>query len=284
MSAGRLHSCTVTILLNRRFINGNFQGLKGFENLLGLITPSKILKPWIMFSPQTINGCFRNSFVHLNADKFMRITKSKIFITLSVLLFFAIAVIIIADRAILNSSKNKLYSEIESIPYNKVGLLLGTGKFLANGVINPYYTYRIDAAAKLIRAGKIKYLIISGDNSRSNYNEPQQMQNDLYAQGIDTSIIYLDYAGFRTFDSMIRLKEIFGQTEVTVISQPFHNQRAIYIAEKEGISAIGYNCQDVSKNFGFKIQVREKFARVKVFLDFLFGKKPKFLGKKIYIP
>ncbi|HEX4374179.1 MAG TPA: ElyC/SanA/YdcF family protein [Puia sp.] len=214
----------------------------------------------------------------------MKITRPKIIITLSVLLFLVAAVMIIADLAITNASKNKLYSDVESIPYNKTGLLLGTGKFLENGYINPYYTYRIDAAAKLIRAGKIKYLIISGDNSRSNYNEPQQMQNDLYARGIDTSIIYLDYAGFRTFDSMIRLKEIFGQTEVTVISQQFHDQRAIYIAEKKGISAIGFNCQDVSKNFGFRIQTREKFARVKVFLDFLFGKKPKFLGKKIYIP
>ncbi|HSZ85969.1 MAG TPA: ElyC/SanA/YdcF family protein, partial [Puia sp.] len=142
----------------------------------------------------------------------MRITRSKIIIALSSLLLLAIAVIIIADRAIINSSKNKLYSDIETIPYNKTGLLLGTGKFLENGYINPYYAYRIDAAAKLIRTGKIKYLIINEDNSRSNYNEPQQMQNDLFAQGIDTSIIYLDYAGFRTFDSMIRLKEIFGQT------------------------------------------------------------------------
>jgi SanA protein len=110
------------------------------------------------------------------------------------------------------------------------------------------------------------------------------MRQDLIATGIDSSIIYLDYAGFRTFDSMVRLKEIFSQTAVTVISQPFHNQRAIYIASKEGINAIGFNAKDLNGNLGFKVQAREKLARVKMFLDFWLGNKPKYLGKKIALP
>jgi SanA protein len=109
------------------------------------------------------------------------------------------------------------------------------------------------------------------------------MRTDLINSGIDSANIYLDFAGFRTFDSMIRLREIFGQNAVTVISQRFHNERAIYIASKENIAAIGFNATDLNNSNGLKIQIREKFARVKVFLDFLFGTKPKFLGEKIQI-
>lgn len=195
-----------------------------------------------------------------------------------------IAFIAISNSVIDHATRNKIYTSTEQVPHNKVGLLLGTGKFLKSGSLNPYYQYRINATAELFLSGKIDYLVISGDNSRTDYNEPQMMKTDLYALRIDTTKIYLDYAGFRTFDSVIRLKEIFGQNAVTIISQPFHNQRAIYIAQKEGISAVGYNAKDVSAQFGFKVLIREKFARAKVFLDLLFDAKPKFLGDKIEIP
>jgi len=178
----------------------------------------------------------------------------------------------------------KTYTDVAAIPYHKVGLLLGTGKYLSNGNINPYYQYRIDASIQLFKAGKIKYLVISGDNSKKDYNEPEMMRSDMMIAGIDSSLIYLDYAGFRTFDSMIRLRDIFGQVDVTIISQQFHNERAIYIASREGINSIGFNARDVSKHFGFKVRMREKLARVKVFVDYLINTKPKFLGKRIEIP
>ena len=188
------------------------------------------------------------------------------------------------NRSIDRASHGKLYSDVSQIPYNKVGLLLGTAKYLSNGHRNLYYTFRVEAAVNLYKAGKIKYIVISGDNSRKEYNEPDDMRNDLMAAGIDSSHIFLDYAGFRTFDSIVRLKEIFGQEAVTIISQPFHNERAIFIASKENMNAIGFNARDVNAKAGVKVQAREKFARVKVFLDYLFGKKPKFLGEKIQIP
>ena len=188
------------------------------------------------------------------------------------------------DRQVEAASLKNIYSDLEKIPHNHVGLLLGTGKYLAGGYINPYYKYRIDAAVQLMGAGKITYLIISGDNGRKEYNEPEMMKRDLIAAGIDSSCIYLDYAGFRTFDSMIRLQKIFSQDSVTVISQEFHNQRAIFIAKSEGITAIGYNAKDVSNQNGLRTKVREKFARVKVFLDYLFKNEPKFLGPKVIIP
>jgi len=110
------------------------------------------------------------------------------------------------------------------------------------------------------------------------------MRLDLMQAGIDSTVIYLDYAGFRTFDSMIRVKEIFGQTDVTIISQQFHNERAIFIAQKEQIEAIGFNAQDVPLHADLKVKTREKLARVKVFVDYIFQTKPKFLGEKINIP
>jgi len=203
---------------------------------------------------------------------------------LLLLLVAAIATIYWCNRKIEYTADKKLYTNTDSIPYNKTGLLLGTSKYLANGRENPFFYYRIRAAANLIKAGKIKYIIVSGDNSRKEYDEPTQMRADLIAAGIDSTIIYLDYAGFRTFDSMVRLKEIFGQRSVTVISQKFHNERAIYIASREGIDAIGFDAADVKGGLLLRMGLREKLARVKVFVDYLFDTKPKFLGEKVIIP
>ncbi len=213
----------------------------------------------------------------------MRIRKIFIYLILF-LVIGTLSTVYFCNRAINRAAKGKLFTSTDIIPYNKAGLLLGTSKFLKHGSLNPYYKYRIEATVNLFNAGKISYIIISGDNSRKNYNEPGMMREDLMAAGIDSTAIYLDYAGFRTFDSMVRLREVFSQNSVTVISQQFHNERALYIASKEGISAAGYNAKDVNKKMGFRTQLREKFARVKVFLDYLTGKDPKFLGPKINIP
>lgn len=210
--------------------------------------------------------------------------RKKIFITISILLSSVLLTVYLCNRAIAKAAEGKLYTSLTKVPYNKVGLLLGTSKKLANGQLNLYYTYRISAAVDLYKAGKIKYIVVSGDNSRQDYNEPMLMKQDLITAGVDSSHIYLDYAGFRTFDSIVRLKEIFEQDSVTIISQPFHNERAIYIATREGLFAIGYNARDVNAQAGLKTQLREKFARVKVFLDYLAKKEPKFLGEKISIP
>ncbi|MDE3255798.1 MAG: YdcF family protein [Bacteroidota bacterium] len=211
-------------------------------------------------------------------------TKKRILISLTVLILGVIAIIFICNKKIVDNAEGKLYSETNTIPFNKVGLLLGTSKFLKSGTENPYYTYRIEATLKLIADSKIKYVIISGDNGTKKYNEPEMMRSDLIKGGIDSAHIILDYAGFRTFDSMVRLKEIFGQSSVTVISQQFHNERAIYTGDKLGITTIGFNAKDVSTTQGLKTQLREKLARVKVFLDFMFGNQVKFLGSKIEIP
>lgn len=175
-------------------------------------------------------------------------------------------------------------SEISKLPNEKTGLLLGTSKTLKDGLKNLYFYYRIDAAEALYKAGKIKYILISGDNSTKNYSEPEDMQAELVARGIPQDKIFLDFAGFRTLDSVVRSKEIFGQKSFIVISQKFHNERAVYIAQKFGIKAYGYNAKDVNKYAGIKTKIREKFARAKVFVDLIFGVKPKFAGEKVVIP
>jgi SanA protein len=128
---------------------------------------------------------------------------------------------------------------------------LETSKFLKNGQINLYYQNRILAAIELYKAGKIKYIIVSGDNSVANYNEPLDMKNDLVLLGVPDSLIYLDYAGFRTFDSVMRANKIFGQDKFFVISQLFHNERTVFIARHYDIEAFGYNAKDVTSYMRF---------------------------------
>lgn len=182
-----------------------------------------------------------------------------------------------------HTSKGKTYDSVELIPKNKVGLVLGAGKFTSNGNINLYYIYRVEAAVALYDSGKIDYILISGDNGRTDYDEPTNFKNDLMAKGIPAEKIYLDYAGFRTLDSLVRAKEIFDQHTFTIISQKFHNQRAIYLAKSYGIDAIGYNAKDVMGAYGLKTQIREYLARAKASLDVFFNVEPKFLGEKITI-
>lgn len=203
---------------------------------------------------------------------------------LGVLAFLAIIVITYAsDKIVQNAATGKLYSSVEEMPNNKVGLLLGTAKYLSSGQLNLYYKYRIEAAVQLYNAGKVEFILVSGDNSRKDYDEPTTIKNDLISQGIPEEKIFLDYAGFRTLDSVVRSKAIFGQEKLTIISQPFHNERAVFIASKKGVNAIGFNARDVSLGYGFKVQMREKLARNKMILDLIFGKKPKYLGEQIVI-
>ena len=173
--------------------------------------------------------------------------------------------------------------DLSKLRYEKTGLVLGTSKSLANGSKNPYFYYRMDAAEKLFKESKVHYLIVSGDNSQPNYNEPEDMMNELVSRGIPKEKIFMDFAGLRTLDSVVRAKEIFGQQAFIIISQEFHNERAVFLARKHGIEAFGFNAQDVNKNAGFKTNLREYFARAKVFLDFLFGVEPKFGGDKVVI-
>jgi SanA protein len=200
------------------------------------------------------------------------------------LCLFIVAVIFISNFYVELKAKGKTYNKSSEIAYNKVGLVLGTSKYVTSGNINLFYKFRVNAAIELYKAGKVKYIIVSGDNGTSDYDEPTTFKEDLVKGGIPSENIFLDYAGFRTLDSVVRCKEIFGQESVTIISQQFHNERAIAIANAKNINAIGYNARNVGGRSGMRVKAREMLARVKLSLDLLFHKQPKFLGDKIIIP
>lgn len=192
--------------------------------------------------------------------------------------------IIFSNWLIIYRTTPHLYNTVKDTPNNRVGLVLGTVKTLPNGRSNLYFIYRINAAVELYRAGKIKHILVSGDNHRKGYDEPTDMQQALIQKGIPESVIHLDYAGFRTLDSVVRTHKIFGQNKFTIVSQPFHNQRAVFIAQRYGLDAVGYNAKGVSGRGGFKTNVREWFAKVKAVLDlYVLQTKPKFLGKPVKI-
>lgn len=154
-----------------------------------------------------------------------------------------------------------------AVPYNRVGLVLGTLPTDGFGGTNRFFVDRMIAAADLYCSGKVQHLILSGDPDRFGYNEPMDMRNALAAMGVDTADMTLDMAGFTTFDSVIRAKQVFGQARFTIISQPFHNARALYIAKENGVDAVAFNAQDVPSVHAKRSWVRERGARLKMWKD-----------------
>lgn len=189
------------------------------------------------------------------------------------------------NNSVSKNAVGKTYDIVNDVPFNRVGLLLGTCKTMTDRkTINPFWQHRLEAAFELWKAKKIDRILISGDNGWYGYNEPQDFQDALIALGVPDSVLVFDFAGFRTHDSVIRCKKIFGQKKVTIISQKFHNERALFIAQKYGLEAIGYNAKDVGFRDNLYTTIREKLARVKLFLDvYIFDTQPHFLGKKIAI-
>ncbi len=195
------------------------------------------------------------------------------------------SVSLIAARILIaNAARHKTFSDVALIPNRRVGLVLGCPKRIPGGWLNPFFENRIAAAAELYHRRKVDFLVVSGDNHIQSYDEPKDMKNSLVEKGVPKDRIYLDYAGLRTLDSVVRVKEIFGQEKVTIISQHFHNQRAIFLASHHGIDAIGFDAPDVAREYAFKTLLREQFAKVKAVLDvYLLHKPPHFLGEKIMV-
>lgn len=182
------------------------------------------------------------------------------------------------------ASRGRLFTEVSELPAAKVGLVFGTTDRV-NGRENLYFRYRIDAAVRVWKSGKLETLIVSGDNRSRYYNEPEKMKQALIERGIPENRIVCDFAGLRTLDSVVRAKEIFGVDSMLVISQRFQNERAIYLAKAHGIEAYGFNARDVETQAGWKTKVREVGARVKMWLDVNFlNTRPSHLGEKVELP
>ncbi|WP_238784400.1 SanA/YdcF family protein [Blattabacterium cuenoti] len=162
-------------------------------------------------------------------------------------------------------SVKKNYDYIDYIPYNTFGVVLGTSKYLHGGGINVYFKYRMDAVLFLFHHKKIRYIIVSGDNIDKNYNEPNMMKNELIKKGISSHFIYEDFYGINTLHSIFRVYKIFNQKKFTIISQKFHNERAIFIGNCLGLDVIGFNAKSLS--FDSKMHIREILSRIKVLWD-----------------
>jgi len=200
------------------------------------------------------------------------------------LLCAAYLVIAYANLTAVWSARGRTFNDAAKVPATKVALVFGTTHRI-NGQVNLYFEYRIDAAEELWKSGKIDTLIVSGDNRTRYYNEPEKMRRSLVERGVPNDRIVCDYAGLRTLDSVVRCKEVFGAEKVLFISQKFHNERAIYLAEANGIDAVAYNARDVETSSGLKTQVREIGARVKMWLDVNFlDTQPKHLGDMEEMP
>ena len=200
---------------------------------------------------------------------------------------FLIVVVIVAglisiDTYISKQAESDLYSKIKKVPVKKAALLLGTAKYIARGKKNYFYTYRIRAATQLFKSGKVKAIVVSGDNSTKYYDETTRMQKDLIKAGIPSRYITLDYAGFRTLDSVVRAEAIFDLKDYIIVSQKFHLERALFIAKAKGQKVIGFMAKDIPGTAAaYRMKAREYLARAKAFLDvYILHTEPKFYGKK----
>jgi len=177
-------------------------------------------------------------------------------------------------------ASGRLYTRLDAVPYNDVGLLLGTSPRLKSGAPNKFFEYRMDAAAELYHAGKIRHVLVSGGNPTRWYNESRDMERALVARGVPRSAVTRDYAGYRTLDSVLRAQAIFGQRRFTIISQSGHNRRAVFLARRWGIDAVAYNARDVGGRAAWQQLARETLACVKAALDaYVLDTQPRYYGR-----
>ena len=182
--------------------------------------------------------------------------------------------VLTCDYLVTSNAKGKVYDDVEAIPYREVGLLLGTTPQTRIGrVVNRFFVFRIDAAEKLYKAGKISTILISGDeDSLDGVNEVESMKEALMARGVPEYAIMLDGKGFRTLESIVRANKVFDLQSFTLISQKFHNERALYQAEHLDLDIndpVAFNAESPHSAMALITYAREYLARVKLFLDII---------------
>lgn len=217
----------------------------------------------------------------MRAERYLKAVISWIRLLLKPLMYGVISLLtllLLIDLWVTFQTREQVYTDMDELPDRPVALVPGTSKFLGR-TPNRYYFSRIEAAAELFHRGKVRAILVSGDNRSRYYNEPITMYNDLIEAGVPARYISLDYAGLRTLDSIIRARRVFGQSEITFVSQGFHCERAIYLANREGIDAVAYSVDDGDVWWQWRVRLRETLARFKLMLDlYLFDVQPYFLG------
>ncbi len=165
------------------------------------------------------------------------------------------------------STQSQVYSSVEQIPFAKVGLVLGTSNRNRNGTKNEFFKGRIQMAYELLNAGKIEHIIVSGDNRTRYYNEPQMMRDALIALGVPNDKIMLDTAGYRTIESIRNAQQLFGLTDVIIITQKFHGYRALFISNYYHLNARVMPARRLPLSESGNVRLREFFARIKAFIE-----------------
>lgn len=190
----------------------------------------------------------------------------------------AIAVYAASSRRVFDSAS------IDAVPRQRAAVVMGCVKTLANGLNNLYFSRRIDAAAELYKAGKVDSIIVSGDNHVKGYDEPSDMKESLVNAGVPAERIVCDYAGFRTLDTVVRAKKVFGLNSFIIVSQPDHVRRAVFTARGFGCDAYGYAAKDVTGRRSIKTTIREQLAKIAAVVDVILRRGPKFLGPRETLP
>jgi SanA protein len=202
----------------------------------------------------------------------------------AILLLIALVGFAASNFWIIHSARPYIFSDISLLPTNDVALVLGTGPFTAKGNTNLHFTVRMAAAAQLYKAGKVKHLLLSGDNHIRGYDEPTEMKNALLKLGVPDSAMTLDYAGFRTLDSMERARKIFGQTKLTLVTEQFHAARSVFLARHFGIDPVVFCAEELPSMWTNNMRIREAAARVVAVLDiYVWHRGAHHLGEQITI-
>lgn len=191
--------------------------------------------------------------------------------------------VVYGAASIAKEARGFVFDDLRQIPRARVGLVLGCSTRLADGRPNPYFVHRVDAATALYEAGVVEHLLVSGDNGTRDYDEPTMIKAALVERGVPENRIVLDYAGFRTLDSVVRAREVFGVDDFVVVSQRFQSERAVFLARRLGMRATGYAASDVPGIDGAKTRAREWLARARAVIDVSVGTRPRFLGPRVPI-
>jgi len=229
-----------------------------------------------------VNGTFHETEVSgcMNKRR-LRIIKY-VAIAVAVMVFAwgasAIAVYAVSSGRVFDSAS------IDAVPRQRAAVVMGCVRTLPNGLNNLYFSRRIDAAAELYKAGKVDCLIVSGDNHVKGYDEPSDMKESLAKAGVPADRIVCDYAGFRTLDTVVRAKKVFGLDSFIIVSQPDHVRRAVFTARGFGCDAYGYAAKDVNGRYSIKTTIREQLAKIAAVLDVILRRSPKFLGPRETLP
>ena len=196
-------------------------------------------------------------------------------------LSFLIIFVLASNLWVVLSTRSKVLDDQQQLQKGRVALVLGTSHRMISGVPNPFFANRIATAAELYKNGKVSHFILSGDNRTRYYNEPMEMKRALMKQGVPPSAITLDHAGLRTLDSIVRCKEIFGQSTIIIITQPFHSYRALFISNYYHMDAVALVAQEPTQEIAAQVYLREYVARAKAILDlYILGTEPSHLGEK----